>query len=204
MNKHPMHVQLHKLAEINLGYPFRGRIKESLGSEIVAVQMKNVSLQEGVDWGGCIKTKLKGKSKPEWLQSGDILFAARGNRNYAAVIDQTLENRKAVASPHFYVIRCNQSKVIPAFLASLLNHGPSQRYFERESEGTQTKSIRRDVLANTQIALPSLAEQQKVAQLMGTIQRQQQLLQAQLHNNQKLMAGIATELFQNQQGGKHV
>jgi hypothetical protein len=46
-------VKLKQIATINAGYPFRDKISEVADSNVVAVQMKDVSLQEGIRWNKC-------------------------------------------------------------------------------------------------------------------------------------------------------
>src|SRR5690625_6195254 len=81
---------MNKLAKIIAGYPYRGKILEVPGSAVVAVQMKDVSLTEGIRWSGCLETELTGKREPDYLTTGDILVAARGSHNYAVQVDQLL------------------------------------------------------------------------------------------------------------------
>ena len=99
-----------------------------------------------------------------------------------------------VAAPHFYIIKTNTNKFLPHFLVWLLNQKPIQRCFKREAEGTQAKSIRRSVLENIEIALPSLDEQHKVAQLASTVQRQQNTCQQLIDNSNQIMTAIAYQL----------
>ncbi|MBF4359683.1 restriction endonuclease subunit S, partial [Vibrio anguillarum] len=54
-------MKLKQIATINAGYPFRGKIPEVPGSAVVAVQMKDVSLTEGIRWSDCLETTLPGK-----------------------------------------------------------------------------------------------------------------------------------------------
>ena len=51
------------------------------------------------------------------------------------------------------------AQLLPEYLAWWLNQEPSQRYFEQNAEGSQVKSIRRSVLAETPLALPALRQQ---------------------------------------------
>ncbi len=149
---------LKEVVTISAGYPFRGKIPEKRGG-VRAVQMRDVSTKEGIMWPQCIETELTGKKEPDWLSFGDILFAARGSNNYAAVVDSHALSLKAVAAPQFFVIRSLCDDLLPEYLAWLLNQEPCQRHFQREAEGSVTKSIRRSVLEATPIALPSLERQ---------------------------------------------
>jgi len=166
---------------------------ELKGSGIHVVQLKNTSATT-VNWQSCIEIEITGTASPKFLKSGDILFVARGNNNYAVLVDSSINTSKMVAAPHFYIIRTNTDKVLPQFLVCLLNQKPIQQCFKREAEGTLAKSIRRSVLENVEVILPSLDEQHKVAQLTSTIQRQQDTYQQLIDNGNQIMSTIAYQL----------
>lgn len=187
-------MRLDEISDINLGFPFRGRIAEKSDGQVLAVQMKNVTMGQGVDWPACTRTALEGRREPDWLRSGDILLVARGSRNYAILVDASVANRQAVAAPHFYVIRCAQQQILPEFLTWQLNYGPCQRYFEREAEGTLTKSIRRTVLAQTPITVPALEKQRTIIRLTECLNKEQQFFRALLRNSDQFLTSLADEL----------
>lgn len=191
-------MKLRQIASIAPGYPFRGKIPESATRGLVAVQMKDVSTQQGISWAQCQHTELTGKRDPDWLQPGDILVAARGNHNYAVQVDHTLTHTgfQAIAAPHFFVITLkNPNQVLPEYLTWLLNQAPSRRYFEQNSEGSFTKSIRRSVLEDMPIAVPPLAKQHSIIKLANTLNHERQIVEQLLRNGEHLMNTIATELL---------
>ena len=195
INNEDFRMKLNEIARINAGHPFRGRIQEKPGTGVFAVQMKNISTNQSVDWISCTETTLAGKREPDWLTPGDVLFAARGNNNYAVLIDESMASIRAVAAPHFFVLRRKTRQLLPGFLAWLLNRPPSQHYFRREAEGTLTKSIRRSVLAATPVVLPPLDKQQTIIHLANTLNKKQQLMEQLIHNGETLMNGIANDLL---------
>jgi hypothetical protein len=190
-------MKLKQVATIEAGYPFRGKIPDVQSAEVVVVQMKDVSVLGGVDWSVCARTNLTGKREPAWLQSGDILVAARGSQNYAVLIDSAVPQQKirAVAAPHFFVLSVKNNVVLPEYLVWFLNQQPCQRYFEQNAEGSLTKSIRRGVLEEVPIAVPPLAKQQLIVKLANTIRQEQQVLEQLVSNGERLMNNIAAELL---------
>ena len=189
-------LHLYQIATISAGYPFRGKIPEYPEGNLAVVQMKDTSSEFGVDWMSCVRSEATGKKAPDWLQTGDILVAARGNQNYAVLVDTRHAPLPAVAAPHFYVVRPQSDALIPEFLAWQLNQQPCQRYFELHAEGTLTKSIRRQVLEEALIGLPSLAEQQTILAMARTLQEERQLMQRLQHNSEQMMHAIATRLLE--------
>ena len=196
-------MQLKHLATISAGHPFRGKIPESPGSGIVAVQMKDASAQGFVNWGDCIETEPTGR-RDDFLQVGDILVAARGSRNYAALIDSTLTitGKNAVAAPQFFIVRITAANLLPEYLCWFLNQPPSQRYFELNAEGTLTKAIKRNALDDIPIAVPDLARQQAIVGLANTLQQELRLIEQLRRNGEQMLAAIANELAKNVEDSK--
>lgn len=163
---------------------------------MIAVQMKDVSLTEGIRWIDCLETELTGKRVPEYLALGDILVAARGSHNYATQVDQALAatGKQAVAAPHFFVVSLKQNDIMPEFMVWLLNQAPIQRYFEQNAEGTLTKSIRRSVLEETPVVIPPLAKQRAIIAMANTMRDEQRLIQKLINNGERLMSAIANDL----------
>ncbi len=192
-------MKLKQIATINAGYPFRGKIPEVAGSSVVAVQMKDVSLTEGIRWPECLETELTGKREPDYLTADDILVAARGSHNYAISIGQALttSGKQAVAAPHFFVVRLMKKDILPEFMVWLLNQIPAQRYFEQNAEGTLTKSIRRSVLEQAPIVVPPLARQRAIIAMANTLREEQQLIKQLVNNGERMMNSIANDLHQS-------
>ena len=178
---------------VTVGHPFRGSIKEVPGTGYHAVQMKNVTPEQGVDWSSVVETEVASR-RTDWLSDGDILFAARGSRNYAALVVDC--PAQAVAAPHFFVIRVRPDvSLLPEYLVWFLNQAPTSRYFQREAEGSRTLSIRRSVLENTPIAVPPLEMQQQIVALHATLRREQQIAEQLVRNGEILMDAIASDLL---------
>lgn len=194
-------MKLKQIATINAGYPFRGKIPEVPGAAMVAVQMKDVSLTEGIRWSDCLETELTGKREPDYLTTGDILVAARGSHNYAVQVDQALATigKQAVAAPHFFVISLKKKDILPEFLVWLLNQTPTQRYFEQNAEGTLTKSIRRSVLEDVPVVVPPLAKQRAIISMAATLRDEHKLIQKLVSNGERMMNAIAKDLFENKE-----
>ena len=185
-------LKLADITTITAGHPFRGAIPEKHGSGVRTVQMKDVSTDNEIKWESILETDIAGKKQPDWLKKGDILFAARGNRNYAVMIDRDYDS--LICAPHFYVVRVKLQTLLPDFLVWQLNQKPAQSYFRKEAEGSVTKSIRRTVLENTPITVPVRKAQIQILDLHKVLLQEKQLYSALVHNTEKIMAGIASQL----------
>ena len=63
------------------------------------------------------------------LKPGDVLFASKGTKNFAAVYEN--KNISAVASTSFFVIRIKEdykNKILPEYLSWFMNQPISQRF----------------------------------------------------------------------------
>jgi restriction endonuclease S subunit len=158
--------------------------------------MRDVSQSGDINWVGCVSTELSGKRMPDWLQSGDILVAARGSRNYAAQIKNDALNvsMQAVAAPHFFVVRPKHNVVLSDYLAWFLNQQPCQRYFEQNAEGTLTKSIRRSVLENIPVAVPAFDKQHAIVRLANTLKQEQHIVEQLMRNGEQMLNTIVNDL----------
>ncbi|WP_458793543.1 restriction endonuclease subunit S domain-containing protein, partial [Aeromonas caviae] len=79
----------------------------------------------------------------------------------------------------------------PEFLAWQLNQSPCQRYFELHAEGSAAKSIRRQVLEEAPIGIPSLARQAAIMKLAHSLREERSLMQQLQRNGEQMMQAIA-------------
>tara|TARA_R110000772_G_scaffold257336_2_gene374111 strand:+ start:37080 stop:37646 length:567 start_codon:yes stop_codon:yes gene_type:complete len=186
--------RLGEVTETRPGYPFRGAINDATGGDVSVVQIKNVDPEQGVEWGALLRTFLAGRKQPDWLENGDVLFIARGNRNVAVHLDQVPD--RAVCAPQFYLLRVKGDRVLPAYLAWYLNEHPAQRYFEQSAEGSVVTSIRRQVLESLPLPIPNLERQQVIVNLVDAARREKQITKQLIRNREHQLALVARSLIE--------
>lgn len=195
MSNDAVHIaQLQDLAEARPGYPFRGAVKEAAEGDVAVVQIRNADPERGVDWDAVVRTTLTGRKQPDWLRPGDVLFAARGNRNVSIYIDQVAG--QAVCAPQFFLLRVKGESVLPPYLAWYLNQGPAQRYFEASAEGSFITSIRRAVLEALPVPLPSIERQRLIANLADAARREKELTEKLIRNREQQLRLVAFDLIE--------
>jgi len=195
-----MKKRIAEIAAINAGFPFRGAVKPARGGNALVVQMKNVDPQYGIAWTSVSRSKLPGKKEPDWLHDGDILFAARGSRNYAVVAENVPAN--AVCSPHFFVLRVlNQAAILPAFIAWQINQAPARKYFEQSATGSYILNIRRQVLEQLEVVIPEVTQQKQVVALTRAAQEERAIMERLIANRKTQMEAIARGLQAKFGGG---
>ncbi len=180
------------------GYPFRGSIEESAKGGALAVQMKDVDPDHGVNWSGVTRTTLAGRKQPDWLKAGDVLFVSKGARFYAVCIDEPPSS--AVCSPHFFLLQVMpQAPLLPAFLAWQINQPPFQRQLQQAAEGSSQLSIRRPVLESLTLYVPSLADQQRIVALADLARQERHTLHQLIHNREQQLQALAEGLAHSAQ-----
>jgi hypothetical protein len=185
--------RLADIARVAAGFPFRETVAAKAGGNALVVQMKNVDPELGVDWASATRTDLPGKKEPDWLRDGDIVFAARGTKNYAALIANAPSN--AVCSPHFFVIRVrDEAKTLPSFIAWQINQPPARKYFEQGATGSYILNIRRQVLEDLTLAIPPREQQEIIISLNHAVQSERRVLEGLIANRKSQMEAIAVGL----------
>ncbi len=107
--------------------------------------------------------KANGVSKKHLLKDGDVLFAAKGTKNFATVFEN--HNEPSVASTSFFVLRPSDKKVLPQFLAWFLNNHTTQTLLKGQAIGTSIPSISKQVLENLEITIPNIEIQKTILQI---------------------------------------
>ncbi|MCB0539458.1 MAG: restriction endonuclease subunit S [Bacteroidetes bacterium] len=115
----------------------------------------------------------EGISEKHLLKDGDVLFAAKGTKNFAAVFEN--HNEPSVASTSFFVIRPTSNKVLPKFLAWFLNNHSTQTLLKGQAIGTSIPSISKQVLENLEITIPSIETQLAILQITQLRNREKSL-----------------------------
>lgn len=180
------------IASVSAGYAFRTTIKTS-DKGVLVVQMKDTSKENGLRWDDVIRTELPGRAPKIWLEDEDLLFLARGNNNYSVCIRDVME--KTVCSPHFFHIRITDPTITAVFLNWQINQLPAQNYIDASAEGQEKRNIRRTVLEDLPIIVPSIPKQNEIIKLDELLNDERMIYEAMMANRHDLMDSIAIKLY---------
>ncbi len=133
------------------------------------------------------------KSRPHLLQEGDVLFVGKGNRLFSWEYNSTIG--PLVASSTFFVLRADKTKILPSFLATLLNSPPFKAHLQQLGAGTNIFSIRKSELGAIELPIPPMDRQEKISTLAKAYQEEIRLAQQILDQKQLLFKGILTSLL---------
>ncbi|MBC7932024.1 MAG: restriction endonuclease subunit S [Rubrivivax sp.] len=170
-----MKSQLRDIANIRSGYPFRGRVEPALDGEFRVVQIKDISQNARLESGDMLRIDLPDVRHDYLLKTGDVLFASRGTRKQAVVIDDDLEN--TTFGTQFFAIEARDG-VLPAYLAWYINQQPAQRYLEEHSMGSNVRIVTKEALSRMPIQMPPLDVQRKVVEVHRLSLKEKELMRA--------------------------
>ena len=181
---------LKKIAKIQSGYINRGKIDPRDDGTCLLLQAKDVDvdyLSYRTDALLRFTPKLSGK---DWfLKPGDILFMARGARNFSLLIDKLPEGVLAAAC--FFVVRISNFDILPEYLSWYLNQSPVEKYLQRFSgRGVHMPVVKRAVLENIDIPFSPMKTQKQVSEINKLLQKEQTLYKKLAEKRKKLMTEI--------------
>ncbi len=185
---------LSEIAEIRAGHAFRGAITPSQDAESRVIQIRDVDQQGGVDWAGLERCTLAGRKEPDWLRPGDIVFQARGRKNFAVCLME-LPFDRVVCTQHFFVIRVHDERFSSAFIAWQLNQVGAQRHFDLNTPDVNTRHITLATLSATPVVFTDQATQQQLHQLVTLARKEQLLFETLMKTRQQQMAVIASQIL---------
>ena len=186
---------LQDFADVQAGYPFRGSVPAVVDGNARALQMRDITPDGVADWHTMTQTDIGSARDEQLLRAGDIVFVARGVRNYAVCLAEV--PFAAVCSQYFFLIRLANSKLLPEFLAWQINRAPAQRYLASNAEGSDQLSIRRGVLEGMPVAVPPLEQQHAIIALANDAIAEKRHFEALIHNRQRQQDAIARRLHKS-------
>lgn len=191
-------LRLCDIADIRLGHPFRGTVKQYDKGGVHVVQVRDTEPTGEINRYTMVETVLNTKKQPDWLQNGDVLFVAKGAKHYSVLVEQVLE--RTVCSPHFFLVRLKpafKDVIAPDFLCWQLNQQPAQRYFKATAEGSMYLSIRRQVLENVPIKVLKFEKQKQLSAMHRCGVKEQKVLQKLIKNRQQQLEAIAIHALES-------
>jgi hypothetical protein len=178
MQKNMTAVALYSLLiDLFSGFSFRNKVEDEPGGDIAVIQMRDLKDDYTSIGAGLAQVSLPKINNKYFLQGGDVLFVAKGANNHALVYNLNLP--KAIASSAFFILRSDQSKVMPAYLAWYINQLPVQQYLKEKMAGTYVPNVTKSIVEGITIALLPLEVQKKIAAI-DYLQKQEQRLMTEI------------------------
>ena len=186
-------IKLQELASISAGHPIRGAVDRLSPGDVALLQIRDVDPDVGIDWTKVLRVDPPGKRKPNYLLPGDIVFTSRGVRNLAVALNDV--PAPAICAPNLFVVRLDPScECLPEYIAWFMNQRPAQDYFLRSATGTNILNIRREVIEQLVVIVPSLNKQRAIVEFAAGARIEREKLSGLIRNRDQQMEAIALSL----------
>ena len=149
----------------------------SSGLYLPVQPLGNVNYLQVKDFSADTPTKIASKVEAtprvmkNLLHKGDILLASKG----VYMATQYKDDAPAVASTSFFVLRVQSPAVLPEYLHWYLNQPQTEQWFKSQQQGTGILSIRKSVVEDLEVPVPSLETQRQVVALGKLVKREYEL-----------------------------
>jgi restriction endonuclease S subunit len=178
---------LRRLANIQSGHHSRGRIEPLAEGSHFLFQARDVdvhSLTYRID--AMIRFCPDLSRRDVILKKDDILFMARGIRNYSVLVHDI--PAPTLAAAYFFIVRVSNKVILPGYLCWYLNQYPVEHYLNRQSgRGVHMPVVRRSVLENIEVPVPSLEVQETIVEMDKLMQEEQELLNKLVEKRKELI-----------------
>ncbi|RLC23262.1 MAG: hypothetical protein DRH21_07275 [Deltaproteobacteria bacterium] len=172
-----MQLKLSKIAKIQSGYISRVKIEFRKDGTHFLMRARDVDAHHLTYRRDSLIRFNPAMSRNDWiLNAGDILFMARGARNFSVMLQEIPDNLLAAAC--FFIVRVKRKDVMPAYLCWYLNQVPVERYLLRHSgRGVHMPVVRRSTLEKIDIPMPPLEIQKKIVEMNALMKNEQELIE---------------------------
>ena len=154
--------------------------------------MRNVNTTLGMICGNLEIVKEPANWQNQRLQRGDILFAARGQQNKAAIFDFDMPN--AIAASNLHVLRVKED-VDPFYLVWYLNLPQTKERLRAMQAGSSIPFIPIDDLGQLPVRVPSIELQGRIFDLASLGQEEQALMILLQRKRRELIEGMLQTLL---------
>ncbi len=125
---------------------------------------------------------LDNQTEKHLLNDGDIIFAAKGSKNFAARYES--KNGQCVASSTFLVIKLNdefRKRILSEYIVWFINHPRTQERLKTKARGSSIPSISKVDLQELDITVPPIESQRDIIKI-DTLQKREQSIIRQIQS----------------------
>jgi hypothetical protein len=186
-------MKLKEISDIHSGYITRKKIAAASDGSHYLVQAKNVDGSHlTYETQGMVRFHPALSRNDLPLEKGDLLFMARGAHNFSILLGDLPEPTLAAAC--FFIIRVSGPEILPGYLGWYLNQAPVERYLLAHSgRSVHMPVVRRAVLENIQVPMPTLDRQAKIADLNELMLKEMNLLQQLGQKRKELITAVCLQ-----------
>lgn len=184
------HGKLGRFIEIRSGYLSRTKIEEAPEGRFRLIQLGDFDdSRTRMDTRKLTRFEPGDLRKDQTIQPGEVLFLAKGVNNFA--FQPGPLPTPTLAASYFYVLTPSP-EITPEYLNWFLNHPHARRAFDRiAGVGARMPVVKKSDLADIDVPLPSLFDQQRIVELHSLMTREARLLD-QLRDSRKTYMDTVT------------
>jgi len=182
-------IKLADVAEVRPGYLTRKPVKPRPDGTHRLLQLRDFNRdRSAIDVEALIRFTPDGSASVQPLQPDEVVFLARGAKNFAFV--PAALPAPTFAASYFFVIR-PRNEILPAYLAWHLNQPATLRALARSAtSGAHMAVVRRADIENIMLLVPPVAVQRTIVELDRLRREEQELLQELACKRHALIATI--------------
>lgn len=170
-----MKQKIKEIADIQIGYQFRGKIEADPKGTHKVIQIRDFDAQQNLLVDGLYKVTPKYDAERYLVDKGDVLFLARGHRNYAIPLKNSLEN--TIAASYFFILRLKNENILPEYLAWFIKQSPAQAYLHNIARrGTHMPLVPKSAFEEMPVDIPDIATQRTIIKLDNLLEKERSLL----------------------------
>lgn len=189
------------VADVRLGMAFKSAIHDmGDAGQFLLVQTKDISIEGIIDTQSLARVvPREGQPDRHILSDDDIVLRLRGPVFSAAVIESGGAT-PVITTNQLAVIRCDTGVLLPHYLHWYLNSEYGQRYFGGVGEGSNINKVNAKQVSTMPICLPSLEEQDQIAQIHKNWLQQRVLYQRLTSIGDTMYSQVCSDI---QEGGSN-
>lgn len=190
--------QLSEIAQISLGYSFRGPIEENTQGGFLVIQAGNITNDISfLSPDNMTRISLEVLSSSSFVNRGDVLLTSRGATvgGFKATVFDAETDRQVIASSSLYILRLTTDVLSPEYLAVYLNSEIGQRALQSIATGATVRAISRGELGCLEIPILGYEEQNTVVALYKNIKEQRALLEKKVKVQGQIINSVIYELI---------
>lgn len=186
MKKH-----LEEIAEMRVGYQFRGKVTADPRGTVRVVQIKDVAPDLRIQVDDLTPVAVD-RAEPYLIREEDVLFLGRGHRLYGTIVPEVPPN--TIATGFFFILRADPAVIAPEYLAWALNQRDFQEAIRPFHRGSHMPMISRSDLAAVAIDVPPLRVQHDVLRLNRLLDEELRLMEAIGRQRSRLVEAVSRKL----------
>ncbi len=175
-------IPLAQLAQVCVGYTYRGSLKQAVDGDLAVIQMKDVNPEALAKPERLARIYLPQLLPRYRLQRGDLIFRARGLSNQAWVFDSDMP--AICIAPLLFIHIHDTAQLLPHYVQWFINLGQTQVTLANMARGVAIKMIGVQALSRLELPVPPVASQQRIIEL-ALLQEQSYVLEEKLTQKRK-------------------